>query len=84
MHTSPKITLGKKEDIPTGKIKEEFEKITEKRFYSMLEKPPKNHSDIFGFWQQFQDLLSYDQLKKWRYEYYPKLKASIKVHVRID
>lgn len=76
--------LEKKEDTTTDEIKEEFEKITEKRFYSMLKKSKKNHSDIFGFGQQFQDLLSYDQLKNWRYEYYPKLKVNFKVHVRID
>lgn len=76
--------LEKREGITNNRIEKELEKLTEKRFYHLLKKTQKSHTDIFGFGQQFQHLIPYYELKEWRNEYYPKLKVNFKVHANIE
>ncbi|MBM7583962.1 Ger(x)C family germination protein [Bacillus pakistanensis] len=76
--------LERKEGITNKRIIKELEKLTEKRFYQILEKTQGSHTDVFGFGQQFQHLLSYHELKDWRDEYFPNLKVDFKVHASIE
>jgi spore germination protein KC len=76
--------LEKKEGITKKQIMKEIEMLTEKRFYHLLKRTQRSHTDIFGFGQQFQHLIPYNELKEWRNEYYPKLKVNFKVHANME
>lgn len=76
--------LERKEGITNNMIIKEHEKLTEKRFYHLLKQTQRSHTDIFGFGQQFQHLISYHELKNWRDEYYPNLKVNFKVHTNME
>lgn len=76
--------LDRKEGISNNRIRKELEMLTEKRFYHLLKKTQKSHTDIFGFGQQFQHYIPYYELKEWRNEYYPKLKVNFKVHADME
>ncbi|WP_142288254.1 Ger(x)C family spore germination C-terminal domain-containing protein [Bacillus sp. EAC] len=70
--------------IKDKRIRKELEKLIEKRFYTILKKTHRRQADIFGFGQQFQNALSYHELKDWRDEYYPKLKVNFKVYANME
>ncbi|PEC50969.1 hypothetical protein COJ46_01590 [Bacillus sp. AFS077874] len=76
--------LEREEGITDKRIKKELEKLIEERFYQILKKTKGKHTDIFGFGQQFQHLVSYHELKDWRNEYYPILKVNFKVHANTE
>ncbi|MFE1243281.1 Ger(x)C family spore germination protein [Fictibacillus sp. NPDC058756] len=76
--------LERKEGITNTKIKKEIEKLTEKRFYHLLKSTQENRTDILGFGQQFQQQISYQELKDWRNEYYPKMKVDFKVQANME
>lgn len=76
--------LERKEGITNNMIIKELEKLTEKRFYHLLKQTQKNHTDIFGFGQQFQHRISYHELKDWRDKYYPNLKVNFKAHTNLE
>ncbi|MBO0997590.1 Ger(x)C family spore germination protein [Bacillus sp. SD075] len=76
--------LERKKGITNKRIKKELENLTEKQFFHLLEKTQRIHTDIFGFGQQFQHLISYQELKDWRNEYYPKLRVNFKVHANLE
>lgn len=76
--------LEKKEGITNDQIQSELEKLIEKRFYGLFEQAQKNKTDIFGFGQYFRNQITYDELKNWREEYYPNLKVSFQVHVKME
>lgn len=76
--------LERKEGITNNRIKKELEKLIEKRFYYILKQTQESHTDIFGFGQQFHQLIPYHELKDWRNEYYPKLKVSFQVHANME
>lgn len=80
-----KIYILEREDgISDKKIRTELEKLIEKRFYYILRKTQEKNADIFGFGQQFKHLLSYQKLKDWRKDYYPKLKVNFTVHANME
>ncbi|MGG1678624.1 Ger(x)C family spore germination protein [Neobacillus sp. NRS-1170] len=76
--------LERNEGITNKRIQNELEKLAEKRFYQILKKTQGTHTDIFGFGQEFHHLISYNELKNWRNEYYPKLKVNFQVHARME
>ncbi|SDM85078.1 germination protein, Ger(x)C family [Fictibacillus solisalsi] len=76
--------LERKQGITNKKIYEKIERLTERRFYNLLKKTQHSQSDIFGFGQQFQHVISYHDLKDWRYKYYPDLKVDFKVHANLE
>lgn len=76
--------LEREEGITDKKIRKELEMLIKNRFYNILKKTQKSNADIFGFGQQFQHMLSYNELKDWRNEYYPNLKVNFKVHISME
>ncbi|MFD9626564.1 Ger(x)C family spore germination protein [Peribacillus muralis] len=76
--------LERKDGVTNNKIIKELERISEKRFYEIFKQMKESHTDIFGFGQQFQQLISYDDLKQWRSEYYPELKVVFEVDVKME
>lgn len=76
--------LEREEGITDKRIRKELEMLIEQRFYKILKKTQGRNADIFGFGQQFQNKLSYNQLKDWRNKYYPKLKVDFKVHANME
>ncbi|GGI18254.1 Ger(x)C family spore germination protein [Gottfriedia solisilvae] len=76
--------LEREEGITDNRIRRELEMLIEKRFYNILKKTQERNADIFGFGQQFQHMLSYNELKDWRNVYYPNLKVNFKVHANME
>lgn len=70
--------------IKNERIMKELEKNIKQKFYDLLEKTQKSQTDIFGFGQQYHHLISYNELKDWRNDYYPILKVNFKVHATIE
>jgi Ger(x)C family germination protein len=76
--------LERKEGMTENEIQKELEKLIEKRFYHMFEQAQESHTDIFGFGQYFRRQISYQELKDWRDEYYPKLNVNFQVKASIE
>ncbi|WP_342443526.1 Ger(x)C family spore germination protein [Lysinibacillus sp. FSL K6-0075] len=84
-HLTLKIAiLERKKDVSNEQITKELTKLIEKRFYDMLEQGQANQTDLFGFGQLFRQQLSYQELKSWRKDFYPRLKVDFQVHVGVD
>ncbi|WP_200416607.1 Ger(x)C family spore germination protein [Virgibacillus salexigens] len=76
--------LEKDEGVTNNRIKDEYERLIEEKFYQLLEKSQAKNIDIFGFGQQFRSLIPYHELRNWKNDYYPKLKVDFRVHVNSD
>ncbi|PJN88588.1 hypothetical protein CVN76_19425 [Bacillus sp. mrc49] len=76
--------LERNDGVTNEKIIEELERVIEKRFFQVLKRMQESHTDIFGFGQEFQQLISYNELKNWRDEYFPELKVNFKVEVNME
>ncbi|MBM6616689.1 Ger(x)C family spore germination protein [Bacillus suaedaesalsae] len=82
---SIKINILEREvGIKNERIMKELEKNIKQKFYDLLEKTQKSQTDIFGFGQQYHHLISYNELKDWRNDYYPILKVNFEVHATIE
>ncbi|WP_285768465.1 Ger(x)C family spore germination protein [Peribacillus sp. SI8-4] len=76
--------LERNDGVTNKKIMEELERIIEERFFHILKRMQESHTDIFGFGQEFQQLISYNELKNWRDEYFPDLKVNFEVEVNME
>ncbi|MED1865799.1 Ger(x)C family spore germination protein [Fictibacillus nanhaiensis] len=76
--------LEKEDGVTNKQIEKKLEKVNKERFYTLLSKTQKNNTDIFGFGQQFQNVIPYPKLYHWRNEYYPHLKMKFKVKAKIE
>ncbi|MFJ7755553.1 Ger(x)C family spore germination protein [Peribacillus muralis] len=76
--------LERNDGVTNKKITEELVRIIEERFFQILRRMQESHTDIFGFGQEFQQLISYNELKNWRDEYYPDLKVNFEVKVNME
>lgn len=64
-------------------IKEELKNMLSKRAKALIAKLQENQSDLFGYGQYFRNDLSHAQLKEWRENWYPQLKVTLNVKVKI-
>lgn len=61
-------------------LREVQEQIKQK-FYTVLEKSQRHHSDILGLGQYFRSEYTMEELKNWKDQEFPKLKLSLDVNV---
>lgn len=73
--------IERNDGVKDNQIKGELKELIEKQFYKIFKQAQENKADVFGFGQYFRNRLSYQELKEWRDEYYPKLKVNFQVHV---
>ncbi|WP_028608797.1 Ger(x)C family spore germination protein [Paenibacillus harenae] len=66
-----------------GEIRHQLNEEMEGRFMMILNRMKKHEADLFHIGQHFRRILTPDEMKKWRSEYYPQLEASIEVETLI-
>ncbi len=80
-----KVTILETLGEPTvNQIKTELTDLITKRFDKLLAKSQKDQADIFGLGQFYRNEIPRSRLKKWRTEYYPKLKMDFVVNTTIQ
>ncbi|WP_199620303.1 Ger(x)C family spore germination protein [Paenibacillus alkalitolerans] len=66
-----------------GEIRQQLDEEMERRFRKMLKRTQKHKADLFHIGQHFRRILTLEEMKKWRSEYYPRLEADIEVETLI-
>ncbi|SDW80116.1 Ger(x)C family spore germination protein [Paenibacillus sp. CF384] len=73
-----------REDASEEELTAEMEKYMTDQLYRLTAKLQRFKSDPLGFGNHFRNKLQLEELKRWRTDYYPKLKVNYKVKVVIN
>jgi Ger(x)C family germination protein len=80
-----RVTLLETKGHPTqDKIKQNLQALLTERLNHVLTKMKEEQADILGIGQLFRNRLKRDELRMWRDNYLPNLKANVKFKVYID
>ncbi len=80
-----KVVLQEVKGNPSeAEINKEMQDVLTKRLKKMLVTLQEDQIDLLGLGQYFRNQLSYEELKNWRSDYYPKLKMNFRIKTQIQ